>query len=93
MVVFEETAGNMMEMRDLVRHTDPVICKRWNQGISNEFSRLLKGIRRSSNNGESRVRDGHDTFQFIRKHQVPKGAKVTYARFCCDKRPQKEESN
>ena len=39
-----------------------------------------------SKNGESRVGDGHDTFHFIKRNQVPKGSKVTYARFCCDKR-------
>ena len=31
-----------------------------------------------------------DTFHFTQKAQVPKGQKVTYDRFCCDVRPQKE---
>jgi hypothetical protein len=30
---------------------------------------------------------------FIHKHQVPNGRKVTYARFCCDYHPQKDEPN
>ena len=36
---------------------------------------------------------GCDTFHFIHKHQIPRNKKVTYARFCCDVQPQKEEKN
>ena len=82
-----------MEMRDLVRHLDQEIQKKWKHSVSNKFGRLMKGIGRKQNNGKSRVGDGHDTFRFIKKHQIPKGRKVTYARFCCDVRPQKEEEN
>ena len=93
MAVFDETTGKMMEMRDLVKHPDPEIRKQWNHSVANEFGRLMKGIGRKKNNGISRVGDGHDTFRFIKKEEVPKGRKVTYARFCCDQRPQKEEVN
>ena len=51
----------------------------------------MKSIGRKHNNGESRVGDGHDTFRFIRKKEIPIEKKVTYARFCCDVRPQKDE--
>ena len=82
-----------MEMRDLVRHLDQEIQKKWKHSVSNKFGRLMKGIGRKQNNGKSRVGEGHDTCRFIKKHQIPKGRKVTYARFCCDVRPQKEEEN
>lgn len=65
MAVFDEATGKMMEMRDIVRHPDPIVCKRWERAVSNKVGRLLKGIERKNNNGQSRVSDGHDTFHFI----------------------------
>lgn len=53
----------------------------------------MKGVGAKTNNGESRVGPGHNMFVFIMKKDVPKGAKVTYARFCCDIRPQKEQKH
>jgi hypothetical protein len=43
--------------------------------------------------GLKREINGTQTMRFIYKHQVPKGRKVTYTRFCCDFRPQKTEPN
>ena len=65
--VFDETTGKMMEIRDLVQYPDQTIQNRWTKAVSNEFGRLLKGIGRKANNGESRVGDGHDTFHFIKR--------------------------
>ena len=93
MAVFDESTGKMMEMRELLHHPDPTVRKELETSVANEFGRLLKGIGKETNNGKSRVGDGHDTFHFIHKSQVPKNKKVTYARFCCDVRPQKEEKN
>ena len=45
----------------------------------------MKGIGMKQE-GKSQVQ-GFDTFHVIHKHQIPKGKKVTYARFCCDIRP------
>ena len=67
-------------------------CWRWHPFRGDdEYCRLMKGIGMKQD-GKSQVQ-GCDTFHFIRKNQVPKGKKVTYARFCCDIRPQKEEKN
>jgi hypothetical protein len=41
--------------------------------------------------GLSRGIEGTNTMSFIRKTQVPKDRMVTYARLCCDYRPQKSE--
>lgn len=87
MAIFDESTGKMMETRELLRHPDPKIRKRWEKLVSNKVGRLLKGIGRKANNGKSRVGDGHDTFCFIKKSQLPKGKKVKYARFSCNVEP------
>ena len=46
MAVFNEGTGKMMEKKDLIRHPDPVVCKRWERAVSNKFGRLLKEIER-----------------------------------------------
>ena len=50
---------------------------------ANEFGRLMAGLPRGIK--------GTNTMSFIRKDEVPQGRMVTYARFCCDFRPQKSE--
>jgi hypothetical protein len=57
----------------------------WLSAAANEFGRLMTGLKRGIH--------GTRTMHFIYKHQVPKGRKVTYARFCCNYRPQKDEPN
>ena len=55
---------------------------------------LLLGLGKGKNRkGKSRVGDGHNTIKFIHKHQVPRNNKVSYPRFCCDIRSQKEETH
>ena len=72
MAVFDEATGKMMEMQQLVRHPNPEIRKKWIKSVSNEYGRLMKGVGRKTNNGKSRVGDGHDTFRFIKKSEVPR---------------------
>ena len=55
----------------------------WERSLSNEFGRLLKG----NIYGVKFT----DTMEFIHKHQVPLGKKVTYASFVFDFRPLKSE--
>jgi len=80
-----------MEIRDLMQHHNPKIKKRWIKAVSNEYGRLMKGIGKKRE-GKSRV-EGHDTIRPIHMNQVPENKTVTYARFCCDHRPQKEEQD
>ena len=49
----------------------------------------MKGIEKKLE-GKSCV-DGHDIIRPMHINQVPEDKTVTYARFCCDHRPQKEE--
>ena len=51
----------------------------------------MKGAGRNTN-GTQRVK-GSDTLLFIHKKDIPKGKKITYARFCCDIRLQKDGIN
>ena len=51
----------------------------------------MKGAGRNKD-GTQRV-TGTDTFHFIHKKDVPKGKKITYARFCCDVRLHKDKIN
>ena len=55
----------------------------WESSASNEFGRLTKGLKREIK--------GTETMQFIQNHEVPHDKTVTYKRFVCDYRPQKEE--
>ena len=55
----------------------------WTQALSNEIGRLAQG-------NDAGV-DYTDCFEFIHKHEVPAGRKVTYANFVCDHRPLKPE--
>ena len=77
-----------MEMRELIRHKNPIIRERWLKAVSNEFGRLMKGIGKLKE-GKSRVGEGHDTIRPIHKSKIPSHKKVTYARFVVDHRPQK----
>ena len=57
----------------------------WNTSAANEFGRLMNGPKR----GISVTR----TMKLIHKYEVPTGRTVTYARFVCEYRPQKEEKH
>jgi hypothetical protein len=78
--VYDPETGSQLEYRKLIRH--PKYQKIWSHSAANEFGRLAQGIRNIP---------GTDTIKFIHKTEVPKGQVVTYGRFVCDIRPQKEE--
>ena len=91
--VFDEATKKMMEMRDLIKHPNPIVRAIWIIELSNEWGKLLLGVVKGNNRkGNSRVGDGHNTIKFIHKHQVPRNKKVRYPGFCCDIRSQKEET-
>jgi hypothetical protein len=89
MAVFDETSGKMLDYRQLINHPDPEIRKVWQHSVSNEFGRTMQGVGKKRTE-EKRI-DGTNTMRFIHKHKIPKNKKVTYARFVCDLRLQKDE--
>ena len=69
--VFDEATKKMMEMRELIKHTDPIIRAIWIIELANEWGKLLLGLVKGNNiKGKIRVGDGHNTIKFIHKHQV-----------------------
>jgi hypothetical protein len=89
--VLNETSDKMLDHRQLINHPDPKIRKGWQYSVSNEFGRTMQGV------GKNRPKDkrikGTDTMRFIHKHKIPKNKKVTYARFVCGLRLQKDETH
>ena len=69
----------------------PSVRAIWDKPAASEFGRLMKGVgmRRE---GKSRV-EGHSTFHFIKKSQIPAEKKITCARFVRGLREQKEEKH
>ena len=85
---------SLMEMKELINHPDPINRARRIIELANEWGKLLLVIWKGKNRkGKRRVGDGHNTNRFIHKHQVPRNKKVSYPRFCCDIRSQKEETH
>ena len=76
-----------MEMRKLRNYPNPTIKKEWDRSVSNEYGWLMKeiGVKRKDKSWVP----GFYTFHFIHEHEIPKGRKITYIRFCCDVWPQK----
>ena len=72
--------GKKLGIDDLLRGP---MATTWRKSTSNELARLSDGI-------PNRVR-GTKAVRWIRKHEVPKGKKVTYANMVCDYRPLKDE--
>ena len=91
MTVYDEATGKMIDYKQLVNHSDKQTRELWQKSAANEFGKLLKGVGKNED-GTQRVK-GSDTFHFIKRKQVPIGKKVTYARFCCDVRLQKDDIN
>ena len=75
----------MLNYRQLIQH--PAIGEQWRHSSSNEFGRLAQGI-------GGRIK-GTDTMRFIPKQQVPEDRMrdVTYGKFVCNVRPEKDEVN
>jgi hypothetical protein len=87
--VIDEETGKSMEYRDLLK--DPKHWETWSRAAANEFGRLFNGVGKNAN-GTQRVK-GTNTCKWIKKSQVPKGKRVTYARTVVALRPEKEEIN
>jgi hypothetical protein len=91
MAVFDETTGKMLEYRHLIKHKDPEVRKKWQLSGANEFGRTMQGVGKTRSK-EDRI-EGTDTMHLIKKSDIPKNKKITYARFCSDIRPQKTETH
>jgi hypothetical protein len=87
--VIDEETGKSMEYRDLLK--DPKHREIWSRAAANEFGRLFNGVGKNAD-GTQRVKETN-TCHWIKKSQVPKGKRVTYARTVVAVRPEKEESN
>ena len=82
-VVLDTETENMREYRHLINY--PKTKQVWNTSTANEFGRLINGLKRGiSETGAMKL---------IHKYKVLTARRVTYARFVCDYRPQKEEKN
>ena len=81
----------MLDYKKLINQNKKETREWWQRFSANKFGILMKGAGRNKD-GTQRV-TGSDTFHFIRKKDVPKVKKITYARFCCDVRLQKDEIN
>jgi hypothetical protein len=80
--VIDPTTGKALEYRELI--TNPATKEVWSRSSANEFGRLAQGV-------GGRIK-GTNTMHFIHRHEVPKNKTPTYARFVCDIRPHKAES-
>ena len=76
--IFE--AGKKLSLEKLMKKDEV-----WITSLSNELGRVMNGV-------GNRI-TGTDTMEFVRKENVPKNKKVTYANFVCDYRPLKTEKH
>ena len=79
--VLDEETGDLLEYRQLLKH--PKYRKQWSRSFGNEIGRLAQGM-------PGRV-EGTNTFVFIPYANIPsdRTGDVTYARICCNVRPEK----
>jgi hypothetical protein len=87
--VIDEETGKSMKYRDLLK--DPNHRETWSRAAANEFGRLFNGVGKNAD-GTQHVK-GTSTYQWIKKLQVPKGKRVTYAKTVVAVRPEKEGIN
>jgi hypothetical protein len=73
--VINEETGKPMEYKDLLK--DPKYREDWFRAAANKFGRLFNGVGKNAD-GTQRV-VGTNTCHWIRRSQVPRGKKVTYA--------------
>jgi hypothetical protein len=73
--VINEDTGKSMEYRDLLK--DPKHREDWSRAAANEFSQLFNGAGKNKD-GTQRV-VGTNTCHWIKRSQVPRVKKVTYA--------------
>ena len=82
-------AGKQGSLTKLLRGPDATI---WERSLANEWGRLLAHGLGISRPAAEQVK-GTGTVFFIKKAQVPKDHRVTYANFICNIRPQKTETH
>jgi hypothetical protein len=75
--VTDEESGKLMEYRDLLLK-DPKHCEDWSRAAANECGRLFNGVGKNAD-GTRRI-IGTITCHWIKKLQVSRSKKVTYAR-------------
>ena len=63
----------------------------WTRSLANKFGSLCTGIRKTRPKAD-RI-EGTGTMFFTTKYRIPKGRKITYAKFICNIRPQKSETH
>ena len=79
--VMDDETGELLEYRQLIKHHK--FKQTWGKAFGNEIGRLAQGM-------PGRV-EGTNTFFFINQDEIPADRKkdVTYARICCNVRPEK----
>jgi hypothetical protein len=85
-VIIEET-GKSMEYKDLLK--DPKYREDWSRAAANELGRLFNGVGKNKDGTQQVV--GTNTCHWIKRSQVPRGKKVTYARTVVAIRTEKAE--
>ena len=64
---------------ELINHEDPEVGRKWQLSSANEFGRTIQGV------GNTRVEEdkvkGTATMHLIKKCDIPRNKKITYARF------------
>ena len=81
--VLDKETGELLEYRHLIRR--PEYSATWTKAGAKEIGQLAQGI--------PGVVEGTDTFHFMKYDNIPSDRKkdVTYARICCNLRPEKED--
>ena len=87
--MIDEETGRRLEYRHLIEH--PKFSKDWLASGANAFYCLFQGSKAGAYS--TRQIKGTNTLFWIKRDQVPKNKKATYARVVIDKRPEKEEVN
>jgi hypothetical protein len=85
--VIDEDTGKLMEYRDLLK--DPKHREDWSRAGANEVGRLFNGVGKNKDGTQRIV--GTNTCHWIKRSQVPRGKKVTYARTVVAIRTEKAE--
>jgi hypothetical protein len=88
--IFDKATGKMLEYRHLMNHPDPEIRKTWKRSSANEYGRTMQGVGKK-NRSDGEAIEGTDTMHLKKKRNIPKGKKITYARFVSEIRLQKAE--
>jgi hypothetical protein len=78
---FHPDTGKLSEYKDLRTSSEGA---RWEYALKKELARLTKGL-------PPEFPSGHDVFEFIHKHEVPRHKTCTYLRIVSNYRPQKAD--